>query len=198
MIATPCYIRHHTNDIQPMNFTGYTPHQIRTAYSVDPLLVSKTKPSTVTVTIAYTYPNLQNDLDIFCQTYGLPLKKLKIVSLGTEEDAGWAMEECLDVQCIVGMNPYANIQVVEAVSSSFDDMFAALQYANNPPPGSPLQNPISFLCLGVPANLLIKPHMMHFFPIQLYVILHPAEIIISVVFLLHLTMYWQLEELLCI
>ena len=141
MIATPCHIRHHQNELQPMSFTGYTPKQIRTAYSVDPSLASTKNPGVVTITIAYTYPNLQKDFDIFCQKYGLPLKKLTIVSLGTEEDVGWAMEECLDVEWMYAMNTDVNVQVVEAASSSFDDMFAGVQYASNPPPDSPLKKP---------------------------------------------------------
>ena len=39
------------------------------------------------------------------------------------------------------MNPGVTIQVVEAASSSFDDMFAGVQYASNPPQGSPLKKP---------------------------------------------------------
>jgi len=141
MIAKPCYIHHHQNELRPMTFTGYTPQQIQKAYNVDTYVASKTNPGIVTITIAYTYPNLQKDFDTFCENYGLPLKKLKIVSLGTEEDSGWAMEECLDVQWVYAMNPNATIQVVEAASSSFDDMFAGVQYASNPPPGSLLTKP---------------------------------------------------------
>jgi len=141
MIAKPCYIHHHQNELRPMAFNGYTPKQIQKAYNVDTSVASKTNPGIVTITIAYTYPNLQKDFDTFCKKYGLPLKKLKIVSLGTEEDSGWAMEECLDVQWVYAMNPNATIQVVEAASSSFDDMFAGVQYASNPPTGSPLKKP---------------------------------------------------------
>ena len=141
MVAKPCYIQHHRNELQPMSFNGYTPDQIRTAYNVNPALASNKTPGVVTVTIAYTYPNLQKDFDTFCRKFSLPLKKINIVSLGTEEDSGWAMEECLDVQWVYAMNPSVIIQVVEAASSSFDDMFAAVQYATSPPPGSPLKKP---------------------------------------------------------
>ena len=64
-----------------------------------------------------------------------------MVALGTEQNSGWATEECLDTQWSYSMNPNATIQVVEAVSDSFPDLYQALQYATNPPPGSPLSKP---------------------------------------------------------
>jgi subtilase family serine protease len=139
----PCYINHFNNEMYPTAFTGYTPEQIRTAYNVQPTMSSLIFKPIITVVIAYCYPRLQRDFDTFCKTYKLPPSTLKIATLDPKkmQNSGWAMEECLDVQWAYAMNPMATIQVVEARSSSFNDMFNAVQYASYPPPGSPLVIP---------------------------------------------------------
>jgi subtilase family serine protease len=143
LTAKPCYIHHFQNEMYPTAFTGFTPIQIRTAYNVRPEMSSNIIKGVITIVIAYCYPGLQRDFDTFCNLYKLPPTTLKIVTLdpNKKQDNGWAMEECLDVQWAYAMNPKATIQVVEARSNSFEDMFEAVKYASNPPPGSPLTVP---------------------------------------------------------
>jgi len=50
---------------------------------------------------------------------------------GAKQDAGWAQEECLDVQMVCTMNPNANIWVVEAKSDYLTDLMNAVTYASN-------------------------------------------------------------------
>lgn len=85
----------------------------------------------ITIVIAYKYPNLQNDFDTFCTKYGLPKYTLNIISLGTKNDDGWAQEECLDVQWAYAMNPNADIRVIEAATSGFYDLLNAVKYASD-------------------------------------------------------------------
>ena len=143
MIAKPCCIHHFQNEMFPSAFTGYNPKQILDAYNVNPNLSSVLFKPIITIVIAYSYPNLQKDFNTFCKLFSLSPSTLKIVTLdpNKRQNSGWAMEECLDVQWAYAMNPNAIIQVVEAKTSSFDDMFAAVQYASFPPPGSPILLP---------------------------------------------------------
>ena len=46
-------------------------------------------------------------------------------------DSGWGLEECLDVQMVHTMAPYANIMVVEAASASISALNSAIIYAVN-------------------------------------------------------------------
>ena len=126
-------------------FNGYTPSQLRTAYNVPSVSTTgSARKVTITIIIAFHYPGLQKNFDTFCKSNNLPSSTLKVVSLDPSFNTnpgnpGWAMEECLDVQWSYAMNPNANIQVVEAKSTSLIDLLTAVYYANNPPTGSSLQ-----------------------------------------------------------
>lgn len=120
------------NPMAQSNAIFYTPAQISKAYGLDPTDVNRGTGTTVAVIIAYTYAGLQSDFDTYCKKYSLPLMKLKIVKMApnkTKSDAGWAVEECLDIQMIHSIAPGANILVVEAKSNSFTDLNAAVKYA---------------------------------------------------------------------
>ena len=142
-LIRPCYIHYFQNEMYPTGFTGYSPSQIQSAYNVNPRLSSLINKPIITIVIAYSYPDLQNDFNTFCKLFNLPPSKLKIATLDRlkTQDPGWAAEECLDVQWAYAMNPNAIIQVVEAISNSYEDMFSAVRYASNPPPGSNLLKP---------------------------------------------------------
>ena len=115
------------------NAVVYTPQQIRIAYGINNITVPGNQLGagiTVAVIIAYTYPNLQNDFNIYCTRFGLPLQTLNRVTMpGATQNSGWALEECLDVQQVHSVAPYASIMVVEAASASYTDIFAAINYA---------------------------------------------------------------------
>lgn len=92
----------------------------------------------IAIIIAYSYPNLQNDLDQFCEINNIPSCKLNIVKVNpnTRSSDAWVTEICLDTQWVHAICPYANITVVEANSASVDDLIDAIQKANslNPKP----------------------------------------------------------------
>jgi subtilase family serine protease len=127
----------HDSVISPL-LSSYTPLQLQQIYQVpSPNIVPLpgVRKVSITIIIAFSYPNLQNDFNTFCKNNSLPPYKLNIVSLGNKQNQGWAIEECLDVQWAYGMNPNANIRVVEAASSSLGDLLGAINYANNPSNG---------------------------------------------------------------
>jgi subtilase family serine protease len=107
---------------------GFTPEQLITAYDVPSYVGISDNEATVTIIIGYHYPNLQQDFDVYCQTFNLPYQKLNIISFGTEEDPESARETCLDVQMVHAINPNAQITVIESVS--FDDINNAVILAS--------------------------------------------------------------------
>ena len=121
------------NDISSSIFSGYTPLQIRTAYNIPTYTARTNKRCTVTIIIAFTYPKLQEDFNTFCVKFRLPYQKLNIITLGSIQNEGWALEECLDVQMAYLANPNAQITVIEAASNSYTDLNNAIKYANNLP-----------------------------------------------------------------
>jgi len=128
---------------KPAISTYYTPNQLQTAYGMN--LIPHSTPLgsgiTVAVVIAYSYNKLQNDLNSYCNRYGLPLTTLTIYNMNnspnssntafTTKNPDWALECCLDIQMIHTMAPGASILVVQAVSASFNDLNNAISYANN-------------------------------------------------------------------
>ena len=135
-LINPCSTKHQIKLIPsaftPLAGTVYTPQQIRKGYGID-LTNLDGSGITVAVIIAYSYPNLQTDFNVFCNQFNLPLITLDIRKMATSVsfNSGWALEECLDIQMIHSMAPKAKIMVVEAISSSFVDLNAAVSYANN-------------------------------------------------------------------
>jgi len=92
----------------------------------------------IAIVIAYSYPNLQNDLDQFCKINNIASSKLNIVQVNpnTTSNSDWATEICLDTQWVHAICPYANITVVECVSDAITDLVNGITTANklNPKP----------------------------------------------------------------
>ena len=113
----------------------YTPQQLRKAYGVDLITPLNTQGAgiTIAVIIAYSYPNLQRDFNTYCTRFNLPALTLDIRKMASRIsfNSGWALEECLDVQMVHTMAPYANIMVVEAASASISALNSAIIYAVN-------------------------------------------------------------------
>lgn len=114
----------------------YIPSQIISAYGLNNINVPSGhfgEGITVAVIVAYRCPSVQTDLDVFSSHFNLPLTQLDIyqMSENTRIDAGWSLEECMDVQMVHMIAPYATIMVVEAESESFTDLMLAITYATN-------------------------------------------------------------------
>ena len=110
----------------------FTPTQIKTAYSISNILPANgIRKSIVTIISAYTAPNLISDVAKFGNYFGLPPCNLKVYTLSKTFSQLWATETTLDVEWTYAINPYAEIRVVLAASSSLSDIFAAIGFANN-------------------------------------------------------------------
>ncbi|MBI3860588.1 MAG: S53 family peptidase [Planctomycetia bacterium] len=123
---------------------GYTPAQIRHAYGFDQItfggIPGDGAGTTIAIVNAYDDPNIANDLHQFDLAYGLPDPPsfIKINQNGSTTnlpapDAGWITEIALDVEWAHAIAPKANIVLVESTTSSYSDMYTAVNTARNYP-----------------------------------------------------------------
>ncbi len=91
--------------------------------------------TTIAIVDAYGNPTLASDLKAFDAYYGLPAASLTMVNENGQTtglpaaNAGWDMEEALDVEWAHVAAPGAKIVLVEASSASLSDLLAATQTA---------------------------------------------------------------------
>lgn len=121
-------------DFPPQYFNGSQIISLYNIPSIKPATVNTYK-TTIAIVVAYTYPNLLNDLNTYWTNninYGpdaIPPTVNVYTMPGATQNVGWGQEECLDVQLICTVNPNANIWVVEAKTAKISDMIAAINYA---------------------------------------------------------------------
>jgi subtilase family serine protease len=153
--AADVAVRAHTNHVIVMPEaaapkvtmpSGYSPAQLWTAYGVANSSGGNVRGAkTIVIVDAYDYPTAAADLTAFSSMFGLPLPtatSFQVVYGGASKpaaDCGWAQEEALDIEWAHAMAPNANIVLVEAASSSFGDLFAAVDKAGKilNPTGAP-------------------------------------------------------------
>jgi len=135
-------------DAQPLGppFAGYayeTPASLGCVYGLVKV-VKGCDPNTVTVNPtgganmiaivdAYDAPNAASDLAAFSTQFGLPAANFQVVyasGVKPAYNAGWEIEESLDVQWSHAMAPEAKIVLVEAASNSDADLFIAEDMAS--------------------------------------------------------------------
>lgn len=112
---------------------GYAPVQLAHAYGFDKI-TGNGGGQTIAIVDAYGSGTIQNDLNIFCATYGLPATTLQILYPGGKprrSNSGWALETSLDVEWAHAMAPGARILLVVAKTASFSDLLAAVDAAVN-------------------------------------------------------------------
>ena len=110
---------------------AYTPAQIRHAYGIDKITGTGSG-QTIAIVDAYGSPTIQNDLNVFCQKYGLTTTTITIAyptGKPTTTNSGWALETALDVEWAHAIAPGASILLVVARSNSNVDLLAAVDYA---------------------------------------------------------------------
>ena len=110
---------------------AYTPAQIRHAYGIDKITGTGSG-QTIAIVDAYGSPTIQNDLNVFCQKYGLPTTTITLAyptGKPAANDSGWALETALDVEWAHAIAPGATILLVVAKSNSNVDLLAAVDYA---------------------------------------------------------------------
>jgi subtilase family serine protease len=111
---------------------GYGPTQFHAAYNMP---ISATKPVTVAVVAAYHDPAIAADLRTYDATYKLPdpPKFQQMSQRGTSSfptvDAGWALEESMDVEMVHQMCQNCSLLLVEADSASTSSLMAAIDMA---------------------------------------------------------------------
>jgi len=75
---------------------------------------------------AYDNPDAATDIQTFAAAYGYGTPNFTVVKVGNPSaNAGWALEESLDIEYAFGQAPNAQIYLVEANSNSFSDLLAA-------------------------------------------------------------------------
>ncbi len=118
--------------------TGYSPQQIQDAYGVNQIKFSNGSVTgngagqTIAIVDAYNDPNIASDLAKFDAQYGLSAPpSFTVDNLGAKTtNAGWALEESLDVEWAHALAPDANIILVEASSDSLSSLFNAVSAAS--------------------------------------------------------------------
>jgi len=112
--------------------SGITPAQIKRIYD----LPSKSGTGTIAIVDAYDAPNIEKDLGVFDDTYGLPTCTIKNGCLekhpmasSTATNSGWSVEESLDVEWAHAIAPQAKILLIEAKTASGANLLSAIDYA---------------------------------------------------------------------
>ena len=121
--------------------TGYNPQQIQIAYGINQIKFSggtvtgNGAGQTIAIVDAYNDPNITSDLATFDTKFGLSAPpSFKVDNLGASTtNAGWALEESLDVEWVHAVAPAANIVLVEAPSASLSSLFSAVSSASKLP-----------------------------------------------------------------
>ena len=121
---------------RPTPPSGLSPGAIATAYGFPPAGGSG---ETIAVVDAFNDPTATTDLAAFSAEYGLPTCSTSDGCFAKVNETGggtypattnrWALEMSLDIEWAHALAPYARILLVEATTTSFTDMFAAVGYA---------------------------------------------------------------------
>ena len=113
---------------------GFNVAQINNAYNFDNIIyqnsnIHEQEQIHIIIIIAYSNPNLQKNLNIFCKINNIPTKKIEIVKINpnTPSNSDWSSEICIDTQWSHAIFPKSKITVVEAESSSITDLLVAIE-----------------------------------------------------------------------
>ena len=144
-------VRAHTNHLLRLGTAspdlaqgGYSPAQLNVAYNGG--LISNGS-GAIAVVDAYSYPTALNDFNTFSNNYHLPTEPSSNATASSNAvfevvyangsapaiDGGWAQESAIDIEWTHAMAPGAKIYLVEAASSSFSDVTAAVKFAASLP-----------------------------------------------------------------
>jgi hypothetical protein len=118
---------------------GLTPAQLASAYAFSPQ--DGGSGQTIAIVDAYDDPNIEKDLGVFDTHYGLAActtangcftkvgQTGKTTSLPAKDKEGWSVEISLDVEAAHAVCPNCKILLVEADSSTYEDLAAAVNTA---------------------------------------------------------------------
>lgn len=115
---------------------GLTPAQVRKAYNFgnNEWLGAG---QVIGIVDAFDDPNIEADLNVFSNQFGLPacttangcFKKVYAAGKKPKTNAGWSLEIALDVEWAHAMAPAAKIMLVEAANSSMNALMNAVKVA---------------------------------------------------------------------
>ena len=123
------------SDIHPLTSpSGLDPATIRSVYN----LPNTGGSGTIAIIDAFDDPNIESDLNVFCQQFGLPtatqanfeLHKMSS-TISPATTGNWGLEISLDVEWAHAIAPNAKILLVESVTNYTTDFLAAVDYARN-------------------------------------------------------------------
>ena len=140
-------IRAHTNHViflrgggtpQATSPKGESPQTIYPVYYGAPFSTNGGS-QTIAIVDAYDYPTAASDFNVFSNQFGLPtqcngsscLSVVYATGKKPRGNCGWNQEAALDIEWAHAMAPNAKIILVEAASSSFADLFTAVQKATS-------------------------------------------------------------------
>jgi len=116
--------------------TALSPTQLKAAYN---LPATGGTGHTVAIVDAYGYPNLERDLTIYRNFYGMPpctpasgclkIRDQNGLTNLPATNVGWDQEQALDVDAVSAACPGCHILVVQATSASFTDLGTAVNTA---------------------------------------------------------------------
>lgn len=103
-----------------------------------PIATSKTLPTggwgAIALVDAFDNPQAANDVKVWAQQFGIKKYSFKVVFATGKRpvfNAGWALEESLDIEMAVSMAPKAKIYLVEAASNNNNDLYFAEKVAGD-------------------------------------------------------------------
>jgi subtilase family serine protease len=117
--------------------TCLTPHAIRQAYGIQPLIDKgfTGKGQTIIDLVSFGSPTLQQDMDVFDKTFNLPPIDMQVISpLNVPEQdphkdkEGWAAETTLDVQIIHAIAPEAKVIVLTSPIAETEGTFGLPEF----------------------------------------------------------------------
>jgi subtilase family serine protease len=116
--------------------TGFSPAQVRHFYGFDQI-TNQGAGQTIAIVDAFDDPNIESDLAVFSNQFGLPacttangcFKKIYASGSQPRKDAGWGLEIALDVEWAHAIAPAARIVLVEAATNSFVNLIQAVDVA---------------------------------------------------------------------
>jgi PKD repeat protein len=127
-----------TTNVETGPSGGFTPNDLLKAYGLDNLPTNAGAGQVVAAVDAYNYPNALSDLQAFDAQYGLPAETADTFQVLNQNgatsplpanNAGWAIEESLDIQAIRAICHQCKILLVETNSNSFNDLAAGVAAA---------------------------------------------------------------------
>ena len=133
----------HPSSTRAPDPSGFTPSQLQKAYNIP----SSGGSNAIAVVDAYNYATALNDFNVYANQFSLPPETSAdatsssnavfqvVYASGTkpQNDASWAQESALDMEMVHAMAPNAKVYLVEAASSSLDDLGAAVNVAKKLP-----------------------------------------------------------------